>query len=71
MDGPLSVYCYLHTMDLLLARYRAKWEKRHSRPFRLETDAGTWVGLACGSESVHAVGRQTAVAIHSCRWLAG
>lgn len=43
VDGPLSVYCYLHTLDLLLARYRAKWEKRHGRAFRLD-DAGGWVG---------------------------
>lgn len=40
VDGPLSVYCYLHTMDMLLTRYSAKWEKRNGRPFRLDTDAG-------------------------------
>ncbi|KAL4431198.1 hypothetical protein ABPG75_006454 [Micractinium tetrahymenae] len=36
VDGPLSVYCYLSTLDLLYARYGAKWEKRMGRPFRLD-----------------------------------
>jgi len=40
VDGPLSVYCYLNTMDLLLARYAAKFEKRMGRAFCLESDAG-------------------------------
>lgn len=35
VDGPLSVYCYLSTLDLLYTRYAAKFEKRHGRPFRL------------------------------------
>ncbi|EFN59211.1 hypothetical protein CHLNCDRAFT_138158 [Chlorella variabilis] len=39
MDGPLSVYCYLSTLDLLYPRYAAKFEKRHGRPFPLG-DAG-------------------------------
>ena len=40
VDGPLSVYCYLNTMDLLLARYAAKFEKRMGRAFCLDSDAG-------------------------------
>lgn len=44
VDGPLSVYCYLNTMDLLLARYAAKFEKRMGRPFCLDADAGECVG---------------------------
>jgi hypothetical protein len=39
VDGPLSVYCYLQTLDLLYSRYTAKWERRNGRPFRL-ADAG-------------------------------
>jgi hydroxymethylglutaryl-CoA synthase len=39
VDGPLSVYCYLNTMDLLLARYAAKFEKRMGRAFCLDSDA--------------------------------
>ncbi|KAI3433351.1 hypothetical protein D9Q98_003169 [Chlorella vulgaris] len=35
VDGPLSVYCYLQTLDLLYSRYTAKWERRNGRPFRL------------------------------------
>ncbi|PSC76306.1 hydroxymethylglutaryl-synthase [Micractinium conductrix] len=36
VDGPLSVYCYLSTLDTLYARYSAKWEKRNGRAFRLD-----------------------------------
>lgn len=39
VDGQLSVYCYLSTLDACLARYAAKFEKRQGRPFRAETDA--------------------------------
>ena len=44
VDGPLSVYCYLSTLDTLYARYSAKWEKRNGRAFRLD-DAGGRVPL--------------------------
>ena len=39
MDGPLSVYCYLHTMDLCFGRYAAKFEKGMGRPFTMEASA--------------------------------
>jgi hydroxymethylglutaryl-CoA synthase len=44
VDGPLSVYCYLSTMDACLARYAAKFEKQHGRPFSAEADTGGLVG---------------------------
>ena len=38
VDGPLSVYCYLATMDSCYQRYSAKFEKRFGR----------WVGEVVG-----------------------
>lgn len=31
VDGPLSVYCYLATLDMCYSRYGAKFEKRFGR----------------------------------------
>lgn len=36
VDGPLSVFCYMHTLDLCYARYGAKFEKALGRPFSME-----------------------------------
>lgn len=36
VDGPLSVFCYLHTLDLLYQRYSQKFEKLKGRPFSME-----------------------------------
>lgn len=38
VDGPLSVYCYLQTLDRCLARYSEKFEKRVGRPFSIRDD---------------------------------
>ena len=35
VDGPLSVYCYLDTLDACYARYAAKFERRFGRAFSL------------------------------------
>jgi hypothetical protein len=51
VDGPLSVYCYLSTMDACLGRYAAKFEKQHGRPFNAETDTGGWVGAGAGRQA--------------------
>lgn len=36
VDGPLSVYCYLHTLDTCWARYADKFERRTGRPCALD-----------------------------------